>query len=51
MHFTVLDCLVGLFGDMIDAFGTGLDVAGILQEVERRSSVVQAKSLSARVPT
>ena len=48
---TVLDCLVGLFGDMIDAFGTGLDVAGILQEVERRSSVVQAKSLSARVPT
>jgi 3-hydroxyisobutyrate dehydrogenase-like beta-hydroxyacid dehydrogenase len=38
MHFTLLDCLVGMFGDMIDRFGTGLDVAGILQEVERRSS-------------
>ncbi|MGC2812422.1 MAG: NAD(P)-dependent oxidoreductase [Bradyrhizobium sp.] len=38
MHFTLLDCLVGMFGDMIDRFGTGLDVAGILPEVERRSS-------------
>lgn len=38
MHFTLLDCLVGMFGDMIDRFGTGLDVAGILQEVERRSA-------------
>jgi 2-hydroxy-3-oxopropionate reductase len=37
-HFTLLDCLVGMFGDMIDHFGTGLDVAGILREVERRSS-------------
>lgn len=37
LHFTLLDCLVGMFGDMIDRFGTGLDVAGILQEVERRS--------------
>ena len=38
MHFTLLDCLVGMFGDMIDRFGAGLDVAGILQEVERRSA-------------
>ena len=38
LHFTLLDCLVGMFGDMIDRFGTGLDVAGILQEVERRST-------------
>jgi 3-hydroxyisobutyrate dehydrogenase-like beta-hydroxyacid dehydrogenase len=38
MQFTLLDCLVGVFGDMIDRFGTGLDVAGILQEVERRSA-------------
>jgi len=42
MHFTLLDCLVGMFGDMIDRFGTGLDVAGILQEVEWRSGVVGA---------
>jgi 2-hydroxy-3-oxopropionate reductase len=37
MHFTLLDCLVGMFDDMIAQFGTGLDVAGILREVERRS--------------
>jgi 3-hydroxyisobutyrate dehydrogenase-like beta-hydroxyacid dehydrogenase len=51
MHFTLLDCLVGMFGDMIDRFGTGLDVAGILQEVERRSSGVQAGEVSAKVPS
>jgi 2-hydroxy-3-oxopropionate reductase len=51
MHFTLLDCLAGMFGDMIDRFGTGLDVAGILQEVERRSSDVQAGNLSAKVPS
>jgi 3-hydroxyisobutyrate dehydrogenase-like beta-hydroxyacid dehydrogenase len=51
MHFTLLDCLVGMFGDMIDRFGTGLDVAGILQEVERRSSNVQAGNVSAKVPS
>jgi 3-hydroxyisobutyrate dehydrogenase-like beta-hydroxyacid dehydrogenase len=37
MHFTLLDCLVGMFGDMIDRFGTGFDVAAILREVECRS--------------
>ena len=37
LHFTLLDCLVGMFSDMIGQFGTGLDVAGILREVERRS--------------
>jgi 3-hydroxyisobutyrate dehydrogenase-like beta-hydroxyacid dehydrogenase len=42
MHFTLLDCLVGMFGDMIEQFGTGLDVAGILLEVERRAGGVQA---------
>src|SRR6202051_2550002 len=51
MHFPLLDCLVGMFGDMIDRFGTGLDVAGILQEVERRSSDVQAWNASAKVPS
>jgi len=44
MDFTLLNCLVGMFGDMIDRFGTGFDVAGILQEVERRSGAVQADS-------
>jgi 3-hydroxyisobutyrate dehydrogenase-like beta-hydroxyacid dehydrogenase len=37
MHFTLLDCLVGMFGDLIDRFGTGHDVSAILKEVERRS--------------
>jgi len=48
MNFTLLDCLVGMFSDMIDRFGTGLDVAGILQEVERRSGAVQPEK-SAKV--
>jgi 3-hydroxyisobutyrate dehydrogenase-like beta-hydroxyacid dehydrogenase len=51
LQFTLLDCLVGMFGDMIDRFGTGLDVAGILQEVERRSSGLQAGKVSAKVPS
>jgi 2-hydroxy-3-oxopropionate reductase len=51
MHFTLLDCLVGMFGDMIDRFGTGLDVAGILQEVERRSGAAHAENRSARSST
>jgi hypothetical protein len=38
-----------MFGDMIDRFGTGLDVAGILQEVERRSGAAQPKKVSAEV--
>ena len=38
LQFTLLNCLVGMFGDMIDHFGNGLDVAGILQEVERRTN-------------
>ena len=47
MDFTLLDCLVGMFGDMIDRFGTGLDVSGILKEVERRSGGAQAEKVSA----
>jgi 2-hydroxy-3-oxopropionate reductase len=46
MDFTLLDCLVGMFGDMIDRFGTGLDVSGILKEVERRSGGAQAEKVS-----
>jgi 2-hydroxy-3-oxopropionate reductase len=41
LHLTLLDCLVGMFGDMIETFGSGLDVAGILQEVERRSGAAK----------
>jgi 3-hydroxyisobutyrate dehydrogenase-like beta-hydroxyacid dehydrogenase len=48
MHFTLLDCLVAMFGDMIDQFGPGLDVAGILQEVERRSGATPAGECSAK---
>jgi 2-hydroxy-3-oxopropionate reductase len=44
MHFTLLDCLVGMFGDMISQFGNGLDVAGILREVERRSGGEPSKA-------
>jgi 2-hydroxy-3-oxopropionate reductase len=37
LNFTLLDTIVDIFGDMITDFGTGHDVAGVLQEVERRS--------------
>jgi 3-hydroxyisobutyrate dehydrogenase-like beta-hydroxyacid dehydrogenase len=48
LRFTLLDCLVGMFGDMISQFGNGLDVAGILREVERRSgAAVESSKASA----
>jgi len=37
LDLTLLNTLAGLFGDMIERFGTGHDVSGILREVERRS--------------
>lgn len=37
MRLTLLDTLAGLFGDMIEHEGAGVDVSGILLEVERRS--------------
>jgi 3-hydroxyisobutyrate dehydrogenase-like beta-hydroxyacid dehydrogenase len=37
LELTLLDCLVGMFGAMIDGFGPGHDVSGILMEVERRA--------------
>jgi 2-hydroxy-3-oxopropionate reductase len=46
LNFTLLDCLVGMFGEMIDRFGTGKDVAGILLEVERRAGSETAKETS-----
>jgi hypothetical protein len=37
LDLTLLNTLVGMFADMIECFGVGLDVSAILQEVERRS--------------
>jgi len=37
VHLSLLDSMVGIFGDMIASLGTGVDVAGVLREVERRS--------------
>jgi 2-hydroxy-3-oxopropionate reductase len=44
LRLTLLDCMVGMFGDMIGRFGNGVDVAGILCEVERRSSAANANT-------
>jgi 2-hydroxy-3-oxopropionate reductase len=37
LRLTLLDSMTGVFGDMIDHQGSGVDVAGVLCEVERRS--------------
>lgn len=37
LHLTLLDSMAGIFGDMIANEGNGVDVAGVLREVERRS--------------
>jgi 3-hydroxyisobutyrate dehydrogenase-like beta-hydroxyacid dehydrogenase len=37
LDLTLLNTLVAMFGDMIERFGIGHDVSGILQEVEYRS--------------
>ncbi len=44
LHFTLLDCLVGMFSSMIEKFGTGNDVSGILKEVERRADTNTMKA-------
>jgi 2-hydroxy-3-oxopropionate reductase len=40
LHFTLLDTLAGMFGKLVETEGTGLDVAGVLIEVERRAKGV-----------
>jgi 2-hydroxy-3-oxopropionate reductase len=45
LTFTLLDCLAGMFGEMVDRFGTGHDVSGILMEVERRADGETAKKV------
>ena len=37
LHLTLLDSMIGIFSDMIANQGTGLDVAGVMLEVERRA--------------
>ena len=37
LSFTLLETLIGIFGELIEREGTGLDVAGVLLEVERRA--------------
>jgi 2-hydroxy-3-oxopropionate reductase len=46
LRFTLLDCLIGMFGDFVDRFGTGNDVSAILKEVERRSGNAKEKAAS-----
>lgn len=37
LNLTLLDTMTTVFGDMISHLGNGVDVAGVLREVERRS--------------
>lgn len=39
LNLTLLNTLESIFGDMVEQQGRGLDVSGILLEVERRSSI------------
>jgi len=43
LHLTLLDSMIGIFSDMIANEGTGLDVAGVMLEVERRARAPHAK--------
>jgi 2-hydroxy-3-oxopropionate reductase len=43
LHLTLLDSMVGIFSDMIANEGNGVDVAGVMLEIERRSQVSHTK--------
>ena len=43
LKFTLLDCVEGMFASLVDRFGTGLDVAAILREVERHAGGESAR--------
>lgn len=43
LHLTLLESMIGIFSDMIANEGTGLDVAGVMLEVERRARAPHAK--------
>jgi 2-hydroxy-3-oxopropionate reductase len=44
LRFTLLDTVIGIFDAMIETDGTGIDVAGVLREIERRSHTSPDKS-------
>ena len=43
LHLTLLGSMIGIFSDMIANQGAGLDVAGVMLEVERRARASHAK--------
>jgi hypothetical protein len=43
LHLTLLDSMIGIFSDMIANQGTGLDVSGVMLEVEHRARASHAK--------
>ena len=43
LHLTLLDSMVDIFNDMIANEGNGVDVAGVMLEIERRSQVSHTK--------
>jgi len=43
LHLTLLDSMIGIFSDMIANQGTGLDVAGVMLEVERPARASHTK--------
>jgi 3-hydroxyisobutyrate dehydrogenase-like beta-hydroxyacid dehydrogenase len=42
LRLRLLDCLLSTFEDMINHFGNGLDVSGVLREVERHSAAIDS---------
>ena len=50
MKFTLLDTVVDMFSQLIERFGTGLDVAGVIQEVERRAGDASKGDTSKKAP-
>jgi 3-hydroxyisobutyrate dehydrogenase-like beta-hydroxyacid dehydrogenase len=43
LDFTLLDCVIGIFAELIERQGDGLDAAGVFLEVERRASLADRK--------
>ena len=44
LKFTLLDCVEDMFSELIERFGTGLDVSAIMREVERSVDGKEGKS-------
>jgi len=43
LDFTLLDCVIGIFAELIERQGDGLDAAGVFLEVERRAGTAGGK--------